>query len=164
MWFWNDSWKSVYRLCLTMCMGLCWEYQVRTECWLPLCSQLLKNSGLLSSQQIHVSVHVYMWHFKYLSNKIGQEIIPFPVCKLINVCLQFWVSTKCLFLGSVREITIQGAKICLLCHVFFRTCGMGNKARLPFPGGAEAGFGGDFYLLPVLDKERIGERAKQITI
>lgn len=56
---------------------------------------------------------------------------------------------------------IHGAKICFLCHMYFRTCGIGNKARLPFPGGTEAGFRGDFYLLPILDKERIG---KEITI
>lgn len=49
-------------------------------------------------------------------------------------------------------------------YVYFRTCGIGNKARLPFPGGTEAGFRGDFYLLPILDKEGIGERAEQITI
>lgn len=29
-------------------MGFCGENQVRTECWLPPCSQLLRNSGVLS--------------------------------------------------------------------------------------------------------------------
>lgn len=87
---------------------------------------------------------VYRWHLKYFSNKTGQEIILFPMCELINVCLQFWISTKCFFLGSEREITIHGAKFFFLCHVYFRTCGMGSKARLPFPGGTEAGFRGDF--------------------
>lgn len=141
---WNDSSKFAYRLYLTTCMGFCWENQVRTECWLPPCSQLLKNSGVLSWQQICVPVHVYRWHLKYFSNKTGQEIILFPMCELINVCLQFWLSTKCFFLGSEREITIHGAKFFFLCHVYFRTCGMGSKARLPFPGGTEAGFRGDF--------------------
>lgn len=55
----------------------------------------------------------------------------FPhVQKLINGCLQFWVSTKCFLLGSARGIVIHGAKNCFLCHMYSRTCGMGSKARL----------------------------------
>jgi len=46
----------------------------------------------------------------------------------------------------------------------FRAYGMGNKATFPFPGGTEAGCRVDFYLPPVFDKERIGERAKQIAL
>lgn len=41
---------------------------------------------------------------------------------------------------------------------------MGNKARLPFPGGTEAGLRGDFYLLPILDKGRIGETNHHINL
>lgn len=55
----------------------------------------------------------------------------------------------------MREITTHGAKICLLCHMYFRVYRTGNKARFPFPGGTEAGFRVDFYLLPLFDKERI---------
>lgn len=164
MWSWNDSSKFAYRLCLTTCMGFCEEYQVRTECWLPPCSQLLRNSGVLSWQQICVPVPVYIWHLKYFSNITGQEIILFRMCELINGCLQLWIIAKCLFLGLVREITVRGAKICFLCHVYFRICGMGNKAWLPFPGGTEAGFRGDCYLLPVLDKERIEETNHHINL
>lgn len=64
----------------------------------------------------------------------------------------------------MREITTYGAKICLLSHMYFGVYGMGDKARFLFPGGKEAGFRVDFYLLPIFDKERIGERAQQITL
>lgn len=66
----------------------------------------------------------------------------------------------------MREITTHGAKICLLYHVYFGAYGMENKTKFPFPGGTgtEAGHRVDFYLLPIFDKERIGERAKQITL
>lgn len=57
----------------------------------------------------------------------------------------------------------MGQKFCSLSHMYFRVYGMGDKARFLFPGGTEAAFRLDFYLLPIFDKERIGERAQQIT-
>lgn len=46
----------------------------------------------------------------------------------------------------------------------FRAYGMGNKTRFPFPRGTGPGFRADFYLLPIFDMERIGERTKLITV
>lgn len=141
-----------------MCTGctelraLGWEYQGAN--WMlaaALLSAFEKFRPVILTTNLCVCTHIYT-ALKYFSNKTGQEIIIFPMCKTIKGSLLFWISTKCLFLGSVREITTRGAKICLLCHIYFRAYGMGNKAKFPFPGGTEAGHRVDFYLLPIFDR------------
>jgi len=106
-----------------------WELSV--GCHLALCFwkiQVLNNL----KQQICVRVRTHIWHLKYLPNETGQAIIVFPMCKMIRGSLLFWVNTECLFLGSMREIATHGAKICLLCHMYFQGLWDGEQSNISF--------------------------------
>lgn len=106
-----------------------WELKV--GCHLALAFGEIHTCNL-GNRFVCMYTHIY-WHLKYFPNETGQEIAVFPMCKMIKGSRLFWVSAKCLFLGSVKEITTHGAKNAFTLSCVLQGWEMGNKARFPFP-------------------------------
>lgn len=162
MWSQKDSLKFVYRLHSTMCVVFCSEY--RGGNWMlaaALLSVFEKFRPVILTANLCVCTRMYISYLKYLPNTSGQEIIIFLMCKTIKGSLLFWITIKYFFSYQWEKLLLMGQKF-VYSVMYFRVYRTGNKARFPFPGGTEAGFRVDFYLLPLLDMERIEKELSKL--
>lgn len=54
-----------------------------------LLSAFVKFRPVILTTNLCVCVHTYIWHLKCFPNKTVQEVIIFPMCKIINGSLLF---------------------------------------------------------------------------